>query len=347
VACAQAVSAGLGKAGYDVALLPFSGDVELALADYSPSEWLVFNLAEGMAGRLFEEPRIAWALEAMGFSFTGSGGEALARCLNKARTKELLATHGVSTPRWWLLRHAHEVDAREAEFMFPLIVKPVAEDASIGLDGNAVVHTHAALRQRVAYVVERYRQSALVEAFIVGREFNVALWGNPPTLLPLAEIDFSAFSDPFARIVSFAAKWEEESFEYNNTPALCPAPVNVFMHRRITSAALRAWEAIGCRGYARVDMRLSEKGTPYVVEVNCNPDISPDAGFFRAARTAGYSYEDMAAQIVEIARSQVYVEDRTGLAVRRGVHPAADREGRRVQPDRSGVRGGTLERVSG
>jgi D-alanine-D-alanine ligase len=288
--------------------------VEMALAPYTPSEWTVFNLGEGLEGRLLEEARIAWALEAMGYQFTGSGGEAIARSVHKAQAKAVLAAYGVPTPPWWLMRHPDQVDDLDAdELPIPLIVKPVAEDASIGVGPDAVVHSLPALRERVAYVVERYRQTALAEAFVVGREFNVALWDEPPEVLPLAEIDFSAFTDPYARIVSFAAKWEENSFEYHHTPVCCPAQISAAMEACITDTARRAWWAIGCRGYARVDIRVSAAGIPYVVEVNCNPDLSPDAGFYRASRAAGYSYAAMVTRILEIARRDVYVYDRNSL----------------------------------
>jgi D-alanine-D-alanine ligase len=320
VACAQAIAESLREMGHQVALVPLRGDVGLALAQYSPTEWVIFNLGEGLDGRLFEEARIAWALEAMGYRFTGAGGEAIARSTHKAQAKALLAEEKVDTPPWWLFRHPDETSDLAGELPFPLIVKPVAEDASIGLDSGAVVHTVPALRERVAYVVECYRQAALAEAFVAGREFNVALWGDPPQLLPLAEIDFGAFADPYACIVSFAAKWEEASFEYHHTPALCPAVVDDELEQRIVDAARRAWWAIGCRGYARVDMRLGADGVPYVVEVNCNPDLSPDAGFYNMARVAGYSYAGMAARILDVARNQTYAYDRVGLTQGRAVH---------------------------
>jgi D-alanine-D-alanine ligase len=304
VHCAEAVSNALRAGGYRVAQVPVHTDVELALARYPPTEWMIFNLGEGLAGRLFEEPRIVWALEAMGYCFTGSDGNAIACSVHKGRAKVLLSRAGVPTPPWWLFRHPDEVDSRGGHLRFPLIVKPVAEDASIGVGADAVVDTIRALRDRVAYVVERYRQAALVEVFVVGREFNLSLWGDPPALLPLAEIDFSAFEDPFARIVSFAAKWEEESFEYHHTPVICPAPTSSGCSYRIADVARRAWDVIGCRGYARVDMRLGDGDVPYVVEVNCNPDLSPEAGFHQAARVAGYSYEAMVVNIVEVARRQ-------------------------------------------
>jgi D-alanine-D-alanine ligase len=336
--CAEAIAESLVQAGYRVVKLPFSSEVELVLEHYPANRWIIFNLAEGLAGRLFEEARIAWAVEAMGYRFTGSDGVAISRSLHKARAKELLLTKRVATPAWWLFHHPDEVRAIAGELRFPLIVKPVAEDASIGLDSGAVVHTLAGLQERVAYVVERYRQTALAEDFIVGREFNISLWGDPPRVLPLAEIDFSDFSDPHERIVSFAAKWEQDSFEYHHTPVLCPAAVGVDLKNRIKSAAKRAWDAIGCRGYARVDMRIDEEGIPYVVEINCNPDLSPDAGFARAALTAGYSYQDMVVRIVELARSQVYVDHRDGVDHRWPVHLADHGRGRSLQPDRIGLR---------
>ena len=347
IACAGAVIEALGARGYRVAGVPLYGDVETTLAPYPASQWTIFNLAEGLAGKLFEEARIAWALEAMGYCFTGSGGSAIAHGAHKARTKELLLAHGVPTPDWWLFRHPDEVPARIGELAFPLIVKPVAEDASIGVGPEAVVHTEDALRERVAYVVEAYRQAALAEAFVIGREFNVAIWGDPPQVLPLAEIDFHAFSDPYARIVSYAAKWEEESFEYQHTPVFCPARVEPEVGKGIAATALRAWAALGGQGYGRVDMRLSEDGVPYVVEVNCNPDLSPDAGFYRAARTAGYDYGAMAERILEIAWSPFYAQDRAGVAERWPIHPGDHEPGWYLQPYGAGLRPRALERVSG
>jgi D-alanine-D-alanine ligase len=347
IACAQAIVEALQRAGYQVARVPIYNDVELALAPYPPTRWVVFNLGEGLEGRLFEEARIAWALEAMGYHFTGSGGDAIARSLHKAQAKTLLAAHGVDTPPWWLFRHPDEVDTLAGELLFPLIVKPVAEDASIGVGPNAVVHTVQSLRQRVAYVVERYRQAALAEFFVTGREFNISVWGDPPRVLPLAEIDFSAFADPYAHIVSFAAKWEVDSFEYHHTPVLCPAPVNPDLGACIADTARRAWTAIGCRGYARVDMRISDERVPYVVEVNCNPDLSPDAGFCHAARAAGYGYEDMVAHILEIARRQSYACDQISFRRRRLVHPTNNSRGAHLYPYRVDLRRRALERIPG
>lgn len=344
--CAKAIGKALRASGYTVAEVPVCRDVELALAPYPPTEWMVFNLGEGLEGRLFEEPRIVWALEAMGYCYTGSDGYAIATSVDKARAKALMARHGIATPSWWLFCHPDEVDGPGLDMPFPLIVKPVAEDASIGVGPDAVVSTIRALRDRVAYVVERYRQAAICERFVIGREFNVSLWGHPPQVLPLAEIDFSAFDDPYERIVSFAAKWEETSFEYHHTPVLCPAEVSPPVANRIIGTALSAWDVIGCRGYARVDMRLDGSDIPQVVEVNCNPDLSPEAGFHRAVREAGYRYEEMVARIVEIARSQHDGCDRSSTEGRRAGHYQHYGEGRHLHRRGALVRPEHLVRVS-
>ena len=343
IACAHVVAEALQMAGQRVELVPIYTDVELALASYSPLDWVVFNLGEGLEGRLFEEARIAWALEAMGYSFTGSGGDAIARSTHKGRAKALLAAAGVPTPPWQVFFDPAEVEESSViTFPFPLIVKPVAEDASLGVTMDAVVHTPAALQARVAYVVERYSQGALAEQFIAGQEFNISLWGDPPQVLPLAEIDFSAFADPFQRIVSFAAKWEEDSFAYHHTPVVCPANVAPVLRDRIIASAKRAWKAIGCRGYARVDMRMAADGTPYVVEVNCNPDISPDAGFFRAARAAGYDYVGMVTHILKLAWKQCNTYDYESERARRFTDSASNGRRWRFQARRSGLRPGVV-----
>lgn len=311
VACAWAVGRALEEVGYRVVLVPLQTELETALAPYPPTQYVVFNFGEGLEGRLFEEARIAWALEAMGYRFTGSDGYTISQAAHKARTKALLAAAGVPTPPWRVFRDPAEVpDAPLPGLPFPLIVKPVAEDASLGVGPDAVVYDPEALRRRVAYVVECYRQAALAESFVRGREFNISVWGEPPQVLPLAEIDFSAFSDPLECIVSFAAKWLEDSFEYHHTLVVCPADVEPWLGEIIAETALRAYEVIGCRGYARVDMRVAD-GVPYVLEVNPNPDLSPDAGFARAACAAGYDYTAMITRILSLALRQGDVYDYT------------------------------------
>jgi len=348
VACAQVVADALREAGYRAVQVPIRTELELSLAPYPPTEWVVFNLGEGLEGRLFEEARIAWALEVMGYRFTGACGDAIAVSIQKAHAKALLKARGIPTPPWWVFRHPSDVDGNVVEELpFPLIVKPIAEDASLGVGPEAVVSTTRALRDRVTYIVEHYRQAAMAEAFVVGREFNVALWGESPEILPLAEVDFSDFADPYSRIVSFAAKWEVNSFEYHHTPVRCPALVGAELSTRIAGTARQAWTTIGCRNYARVDMRVSAEGIPYVIEVNCNPDLSPGAGFYRAARSAGYDYRDMVVHILELALSQPEVYDRESHKRRWPVHSTSDGRHRHIQRNGNKLRRRVVERISG
>jgi D-alanine-D-alanine ligase len=209
----------------------------------------------------------------------------------------------VLTPAWRVFTCADEVSAASvAGLRFPIIVKPVAEDSSLGIDSCAVASDLDALRARVVQVTACYRQPALAEQFVEGREFNAGLWGDPPQLLPLAEVDLSALGAPEKRIVTYAAKWEEESFEYGHTPVTCPAVVSDALAARIRSAALQAWNAIGSRrAYGRVDMR-----------VYGNPSIAKDAGFARAARAAGLDYALMILTILSSTGVNLHDYDKNG-----------------------------------
>jgi D-alanine-D-alanine ligase len=310
---AQAVAGALQHStDIEVHLVPASRCVEAKLAPYPPSDYVVFNLFEGLDGAraLDDEARTACVLEELGYRSTGADGHALALALNKAQAKAALAQRGILTPPWRVFAHADEVSAGAVEHLtFPVIVKPVAEDSSLGIDANAVVTELHSLRSRVGYITRHYRQSALVECFIDGREFNVALWGDPPQVLPLAEVELSALGNRLRRIVSFAAKWEESSFEYTHTPVTCPAVVADDLAARIGDTALRAWEIIGSHnGYGRVDMRVQGEMV-YVLEVNPNPSIASDAGFARAARAAGFDYTRMVLRILSLIGVDLGVRD--------------------------------------
>jgi len=317
VLCAHAVAQALDSAGWPVVAVPITGDVETALAPYSPAEWVVFNLGEGLSGRLFEEARIAWALEVMGYCFTGADAPALALTSHKARAKALFARAGLLTPRWRLFTHPGQVSEHELEDLsFPVIVKPVAENGSLGIGDDAVAHSIAEVASRVERLVGLYRQAALVEEFIGNREVNVAMWGDPPVVLPLSEMIWEAAGAPGERVVSFACKWDADSRVYQNTSVTCPAQIAPGLKQAITEAAVGAWHAIGARGYGRVDIRLDQDERPFILETNCNPDISADGGFYRSAREAGYSYTDMVLHIVRIAMEQTNSYDRPGNAMR-------------------------------
>ena len=294
---AQEVAAGLSGLGYRTQAVGVRHDVAAALAPYSPDEWVVFNLIESLGGDSALEQTVPPIYEALGFRYTGNAAPAMARCLDKAGTKAFLASHGLHTPRYALVNCLGE----PCPVSLPAIVKPSAEDASVGITYDSVVSDAAALERQVAYIVERYRQPALVEEFVDGREFNCAIWGNEaPESLPISEISFADFPDPLQRILTYESKWVEDSFAYSHTPGVCPAQVAPNDAERLNETAREAYRLTGCRGYARVDIRWRD-GTPFIMEVNPNPSLAPEGGFVRAAGAAGFDYAHMAERILLLA----------------------------------------------
>jgi len=185
---------------------------------------------------------------------------------------------------------------------YPLFVKPIREDASLGISRNAFVTDRAGLKERCRYIARRYRQPALVEAYVEGRELNVSIIGNrKPTALPISEIDMSTIPDGKPRVCDYRAKWVPESEEYITTVPLCPAPLPRATERKVKETALACYRLLSCRGYARVDIRLSRENVPFVLEVNPNPCIAPDSGIVRSAAAVGISYPKLIYRIADLA----------------------------------------------
>lgn len=298
---ADAVESGLADRGHTVARAVVRKSVLDALDPYDAREWLVFNLCETLEGEAYREAYVPAVLDAMGYTYTGSTTPTLYRALNKAHTKRLLKQHGLPTARYQVFESADQ----RISVPFPAFVKPVAQDASIGVSDSAVVHTKAQLRSQVNYILKEMGEPAMAEEFIPGREFNVAIWGNEPArILPLAEIDFSRIADPFRQIISFAAKWDDTTFEYHHTYPDCPAIVDEPLAEHIRDVALKAYNLLGCRDYGRVDLRVRD-GQPYILEVNPNCGIAPDAGFVREARAGGYEFAAMTEQIALFAAQRM------------------------------------------
>jgi len=306
----EAVNNALKQNGYETFVLGIADDAMAfirSLMDFRPD--LIFNLVESFRDEAIHEIHMAGLYELLGFPYTGSPPLALGIALNKWRAKEILSFHHIPTPKFVLV-NPHEDTfglGDHWDLPFPVIVKPASEDASTGIDEHAVVFSMEQLLERVAYVHTKFRQPALVEEYIDGRELNVAIVGNKePIVLPISEIDFSEMPEHHPRIVTYASKWIAESEAYQKEKPLCPAPLSPEVERRVKSIALKAYRVIGCRDYARVDIRMNSDGDIFVIEVNPNPDISRDAGFMRSARVYGWSFEETVNRIVELAweRSQ-------------------------------------------
>lgn len=263
---------------------------------------VVFNLCEGLGGGGEGEAQVTGIIELLGFGLTGSPSAALALVRDKARTKWLLQGAGWPTAEFFRIAGGslsgsppgHGLDHSPLARLLaqgPVIVKPAAEDASLGIGPGSVVSTMAEVLAEIQRVAARYGD-VLVERFIAGREFNAAIVGWPePRLLPLAEIEFAAELAPTQRLVTYDAKWAAGSAADRATAPRCPARLSAELGERLGAAALGAFRATGCRDYARVDLRVDDQEQVYILEVNGNPDISPSAGLARALAASGQAYD--------------------------------------------------------
>ncbi|HEX5817887.1 MAG TPA: hypothetical protein VFY20_03360 [Gemmatimonadales bacterium] len=288
------VRTALRAAGHDVEIVPVRlGDLRW-LQRCSRAD-LVFNLCESIGGVARYEDCVVGALELTGVPFSGCRFSAITACHRKHQANALLQLGGVPIPTFTLAQ-GNQVPA---DFPLPAIVKPNGEDASVGIDGEAVCTTKRALKKRVARMLEQFNE-VLVQAYVPGREFNVGFVGSQ--MLPISEISFEQMPEGSWPIVSYAAKWVPGSPEDAGTQPVCPARIPADLAKRLGAAARRAWDYLaGSEGYGRVDLRVDDAGQVWVLEVNPCPDISRDAGLARMARAQGWTYEELLLRLVDEA----------------------------------------------
>ncbi len=271
---------------------------------------LVFNIAEGLLGAS-REGQIPAMLDMLNLPYTGSDPLTLGNCLDKRRTKEILSYHRVPTPRFALVETMAEIPAR---LRYPLIVKPVLEGSSKGVTDRALVHNRKELLRQVEWALETYRQPVLIEEFLPGREFTVALLGNGESLrmLPIVEIDFGALPAGVNPIYSFEAKWVWDTEENPLDIFTCPAPLDPTLHSDIETICKKAFKVMGCRDWCRIDVRLDANGRPNIIELNPLPGVLPrpeqNSCFPKAARAAGLCYDELILGVADaaIARHQLF-----------------------------------------
>jgi D-alanine-D-alanine ligase len=267
------------------------------LAAYEPDA--VWNLVEDWGPDPRRQALAAALLDAAGWAYTGSSFQAILTATDKALAKSLLTAHGLPTPAWQLYQGRPQPITAPA----PWIIKPAWEDASVGIDDRSVVRD---LRLLPAYLDEQYRrhrgQPLLIETFLEGREFSLSVLEHPEgrvEVLPPAEIVFTEWPADKPRIVGYRAKWEPDTFEYQHT--LRRFEVDPRLAGELKRIAFDCWQAFGLAGYARVDLRCSLTHEPFVMEINPNPCIAPDAGFMEAAQQAGYAPEEVCRLVLEVA----------------------------------------------
>jgi len=300
----QLIKRSLEAAGHEVVLVNIrdSFDTMLeALRREKPD--VVMNLVEFFLDDAELEHDVPALFELLGFEYTGNRPLALSLCQKKPQAKALLVANGLPTPRGVVVDTLEA--AKQVTLRYPLMVKPAFDDASGGIDAGSVVSDPAALVARVQRMLVEHKQAALVEEYIDGREIHCAILGDQP--LPLYEMQFKGGVDdhgkPLPRIITYRAKWDPYSRDHHAVEGVCPAPdLDPKVAAHIQDVALRAYRALGCRDYARVDMRVDPKtGEPFILEVNPNPDLAESCAFTASAYASGRTYAQMICEIVELA----------------------------------------------
>jgi D-alanine-D-alanine ligase len=309
--------------GYPIVFVSIADDdIANHLHSFDPSEHIIFNWCEGLPGLTHSEWLVAKRLEMLGFTFTGADSETLALAQDKYRVKVLLDGAGIPTPSWHIFHQAELCVWKN----FPAIVKPMNEHCSTGITRDSVVLNQQELENRIPFILDTYNQPAIVEDFIDGREFHVSVWGNEKlTVLPAAEMDFSFFSNVKDRLCDYDSKFNPGTDHYEKIETLLPAPLTAEETYALEKVCCDAYRVLGCRDYARLDIRLRDN-IFYVLDVNPNADISSEASMACAAQVIGMSYGQMGSTIVRMAAGRHPVfgkvfglrsQDRKNVKIRR------------------------------
>ncbi len=257
---------------------------------------LVFNVAE-CANGISREAQIPAMLDMLQIPYTGSDPLTLATCLDKARTKEVLSYYNIPTAKFLLIESIS--DLKNFDLRFPVIVKPVAEGSGKGIFNSSLLYSLDKLKENLTNNLQSYNQPFLVEEFLPGREFTVAIIGNgeDAEVLPIVEINLSELPKELAPIYSYEAKWIVDTRDNPLNIFSCPAHIDASLQEKITNIALRTYKVLRCRDWSRIDIRLDANSEPNIIEINPLPGILPDpkdnSCFPKAARTSGLSYEEM------------------------------------------------------
>ena len=258
----------------------------------------VFNLCETLYNhrhKALSEMYVAGWLELLKIPYTGSPPLSLGLALNKMRCKQILRAGGLPVPPSVAVPVGEKPNLES--ITPPFIIKPVREDGSFGITKYSVVQTPDEAEAQVNLIHKEYQQSALVEEFIGGRELTVAVIDNPPRVFGIGEMDFNGLPSEEPKIISYRTKWAKAGPELYDFPA----QIEPHLKKRLEKMSLKAFELLGCQDYARIDFRVSENRRPYILEVNPNPDLSPEEEFGKSAKALGLTYTNLVENIVESA----------------------------------------------
>jgi D-alanine-D-alanine ligase len=295
------VAGALREKGHTVSVLGVHADVKRllnGLARRKPQ--LIFNLVESFGTSDSGHIGVAGLLELLGVPFTGGGAGEYYLQTDKALAKKLLAFSNIKYPDFAVFSKDAALETG-GHLHLPLFVKPLTAEASIGIDGDSLVHTSTDMMKRVVEIHQKVNDSALVEEFIEGREFYVGVLGNhEPVAFPPIEMDFSGLADGIPHVLDSKAKWDESSPQYKGTKAVL-ADVPDELKAGLQKVALDAYRALRVRDYGRIDLRVTPAGEIYVIEVNASCYLERSSEFATAAAAAGLDYPTLIGRIGEHA----------------------------------------------
>jgi D-alanine-D-alanine ligase len=309
----KTVTGALKRLDYEYALFTINGNNQnvfslvdelfLLIAEfkaYQPT--LLFNLVESHRSNIRLLPAIAAFFELAGQLYTGASYDAILTTTDKSLAKAIMLANNIATSKWAEYRGK----GIEGELPpFPVIVKPSWEDASVGINDCSVIYGEKVLMDELpGMFASSGRQKLILESYIEGHEFNVSMIEHPDgqvEVLPIAEMQFLDWPGGKPKIVGYDAKWLKDTFEYTHTARSFDIDPHKAPLDEIAKIALKCWRVFNLRGYARVDMRMDGNGGLFVIDINANPGIAPDAGFIASARKRGYSDEDIIRSIIEAA----------------------------------------------
>jgi len=262
---------------------------------------IVFNIAEGF-NNLSRESQIPAMLDMLKIPYTGSDALTLGICLDKARTKEILSYYNIPNANFILVDKIKPLSNHSIEF--PSIVKPVSEGSSKGIFNSSLVRNYYELNAEIKRVIDVYNQPAIIEEFLPGKEFTVALIGNEDNteILPIVEIMYDNFPDDIEHLYSYEAKWILDTKDNVFDVFECPAAIDKNLEKQIKDTVLQTYNVLRCKDWSRIDIRLDKNGIPNVIEINPLPGIMPDpnenSSFPKAARVAGINYNELIQRVL-------------------------------------------------
>jgi D-alanine-D-alanine ligase len=295
------VAAALRKKKHRVSIFGVHDDLKKLVSGFSRRKPdLVFNLLESFGDNLGGDVAVAGVLDLLRLRYTGGGPGELYLRQDKGLAKKVFAFEGILYPHYAVFSQNADFETA-GKLRMPLFVKPLTADASIGIDGDSLVRDSTALMKRVIAIHEKVKDSALVEEYIEGREFYVGVLGNrEPIAFPPIEMDFSGLPEGLPHILGSKAKWSKNSVEYKGTKSVL-ADIPDELRAKLQKAALDAYRALRVRDYGRVDLRLTETGDIYVIEVNANCYLEQSGEFATAGAAAGIEYPELIDRIAELA----------------------------------------------